>query len=69
MIKHTIGSWKLILKEVLNCQPGFRMHSEHNNPDEVLASSNGGTAVFLSVLVLSGVKVSTRKKEKERKIG
>ncbi|AEV69934.1 hypothetical protein [Acetivibrio clariflavus] len=43
----------------------FRMHSKHNNPDEWLCMSNGGTAVFLSVLVLSGSRLAQEKKEKE----
>lgn len=41
------------------------MHSKHNNPDEWLCMSNGGTAVFLSVLVLSGSRLAQEKKEKE----
>ncbi len=41
------------------------MHSKHNNPDEWLIMSNGGTAVFLTVLVLSGSRLAQEKKEKE----
>ncbi len=41
------------------------MHSDHNNSDEWLSMSNGGTAVFLSALVLSGSRLAKKKKEKE----
>jgi hypothetical protein len=41
------------------------MHSEHNNTDEWLSMSNGGTAVFLSALVLSGSRLAIEEKEKE----
>ena len=41
------------------------LNHEHKNVEECLGMSNGGMAVFLSVIVLSGSRLAIEKKEKE----
>lgn len=43
----------------------IRLYPEHRNLEEWLSMSNGGMAVFLSVIVLSGSRLAIEKKEKE----
>ncbi|WP_297424481.1 hypothetical protein [Clostridium sp.] len=41
------------------------LHRDHKNVEEWLGMSNGGMAVFLTVIVLSGSRLAIKKKEKE----
>jgi hypothetical protein len=36
----------------------IRLHTAHNNKNEWLSMSNGGTSVFISVLVLSVYRIT-----------
>lgn len=43
----------------------IRLYPQHKNTDEWLSMSNGGTSVFISVLVLSGSRMASNQREKE----
>lgn len=43
----------------------IKMHAGHSNIDEWLSMSNGGTSVFITVLVLSGSRMAEGQREKE----